>query len=42
LGVTALGDSLKDAQKKVYEAVKKISYENIYYRKDIAKRAIKN
>ncbi|MDD5774217.1 MAG: phosphoribosylamine--glycine ligase [bacterium] len=40
LGVTALGDSLKDAQKKVYEAVKKISYENIYYRKDIAGRAI--
>jgi phosphoribosylamine--glycine ligase len=40
LGVTALGDSLKDAQEKVYEAVKKISYKNIYYRKDIAGRAI--
>lgn len=40
LGVTALGDTLKDAQKKVYEAVKKISYENIYYRKDIAGKAI--
>ncbi|MEW6087999.1 MAG: phosphoribosylamine--glycine ligase [bacterium] len=40
LGITALGDSLKDAQKKAYEAVKKIKFENMYYRKDIAGKAI--
>lgn len=40
LGVTALGDTIADAQKLAYQAVEKISWENCYYRKDIANKAI--
>lgn len=40
LGITALGNSLKDAQKKVYDVVKKISFERMYYRTDIGWRAL--
>ncbi len=40
LGVTALGDTLKEALEKSYEAVKKIEFENAHYRKDIGKRAL--
>lgn len=40
LGVTALGDSLADALKKSYEAVKNIHFDNAHYRKDIGKRAL--
>ncbi len=38
LGVTGLGDSLKDAHRKAYEAVKLIDWENVHYRTDIGKR----
>ncbi len=41
LGVTALGNSIKAAQANVYEAVKKIRFEGMHYRKDIADKAIK-
>lgn len=41
LSVTALGDSIEDAQKSAYEAVKKIEFEGVYYRKDIGYRAMK-
>lgn len=41
LGVTALGNSIKAAQDNVYEAVKKIRFEGMQYRKDIADKAIK-
>ena len=43
LGVTAVIDknNLKLCKSKVYEALKKISYENIYYRTDIADKGIK-
>lgn len=41
LGVTALGKTIADAQKKAYQAVEKISFEKAYYRKDIADKAIK-
>lgn len=35
LGVTALGDSLTQAKKKVYDNIDKISFEGMHYRKDI-------
>ena len=41
LGVTAMGDELPDAVDRAYEAVSKISFENMHYRKDIAARALK-
>lgn len=37
LGVTATGDTLADALKKAYEAVGKINFEGMHYRKDIGK-----
>jgi phosphoribosylamine--glycine ligase len=40
LGVTGLGNTIKDAIKKAYEAVSKISFEGMYYRKDIGKKAL--
>ena len=40
LGVTATADSLPEAVKKAYDAVKKVNFENMYYRKDIGKRAL--
>lgn len=41
LGVTAFGDTLEEAINKSYESVNKICYENIFYRKDIGKKALK-
>jgi len=40
LGITALGKGIDRAAKKAYEAASKISFDGIYYRKDIAKRAL--
>ncbi len=40
LGITALGENLKDAIAKVYPAVESISFEGMYYRRDIAHRAL--
>jgi len=40
LGVTALGETIADAQRRAYEAVEKIHWEGCYYRKDIATKAI--
>ena len=37
LGVTAKGKDLKDARANAYEAIKKIEFENKYYRNDIGK-----
>lgn len=37
LTVSALGDDIKTAREKVYQEIEKISYKNIYYRKDIGK-----
>ncbi len=44
LGITSLGESLQDAIKKTYQTISMISFENIYYRKDIGNDllAIKN
>lgn len=40
LGVTALGADIKTAVKRAYEAVSKIQFEGVHYRKDIAARAL--
>ena len=40
LGVTALGDSLADAQRRAYEAVGRIHFAGAFYRHDIAAKAL--
>lgn len=41
LGVTAVDSSIKDARERAYNAVEKISFDKVFYRKDIAWRALK-
>ncbi len=41
LNVVACGRDIKEAQKKVYEALSKISFDGVHYRRDIADKAIK-
>ena len=41
LGVTATADSLEQAIDKAYAVVRTVSFDNIYYRHDIGKRALK-
>jgi phosphoribosylamine--glycine ligase len=40
LGVTALGDNIRQAITNVYSAVDFIAYDGMYYRKDIASKAV--
>jgi len=40
LGVTALGESYKVARERAYQAAAIVSFENKYYRNDIAQRAV--
>ncbi|MCX5807460.1 MAG: phosphoribosylamine--glycine ligase [Proteobacteria bacterium] len=40
LGVTAIGNTYKDAIRKVYDAVSCINFEGMQYRKDIGKKAL--
>lgn len=40
LGVSATGNTLKDALQKAYKAIEKISFEGMYYRKDIGQAAL--
>jgi len=40
LGVTALGGGIQEAIQRAYEAVAKISWEGVYYRKDIGRKAM--
>ena len=40
LGVTGLGDDIRDAVERTYRAVDKITYEGAYYRRDIGKKAL--
>lgn len=40
LGVTALGETLKSAQARAYEAVRSIQFDGMMYRTDIAHRAL--
>ena len=41
LGVTGLGNTIKDAVEITYQAVEKIHFKGMHYRRDIAARAIK-
>ena len=41
LGVTAIGDTLGDAIRLAYEAAEKISWEGVYFRKDIGQKALR-
>src|SRR5262250_665511 len=41
LGVTARGDTIESAVKEAYDAVSKISWNGMHYRKDIARRALR-
>ncbi len=41
LGVTALGDDIREAKERAYRAVEKIHFEGMHYRKDIAERALR-
>jgi len=40
LGVTALGANLEAAVQRAYEAVSKVSFEGMHYRKDIGRKAL--
>ena len=42
LGVTALGNTIQDAVLEVYQAAGQIEWDGVHYRKDIARRALKN
>jgi phosphoribosylamine--glycine ligase len=41
LGVTALGDTLADARRRAYEAVGRIEFTGMHYRRDIAEKALR-
>jgi phosphoribosylamine---glycine ligase len=41
LGVTGLGNTIKDAINTAYQAVGKIKFEGMHYRKDIGEKALK-
>ena len=41
LGVTALGDTLADAKRRAYEAVDCIDFPGMFFRRDIADKALK-
>lgn len=40
LGVTGFGEGIKEAIKKTYEAVEKIKFEKMHYRRDIGQKAL--
>jgi phosphoribosylamine--glycine ligase len=42
LAITALGDSVKEAQSKVYEVINTVKFNGAQYRKDIGFRALNN
>jgi phosphoribosylamine--glycine ligase len=41
LAVTALGDTIAHAQKRAYDAIAKIQFEGMHYRRDIGHQAVK-
>ncbi len=41
LGVTAMGQTIADAKTRAYQAVDKIKFDRVYFRRDIADKAIK-
>lgn len=42
LGITSLGSDIEDAIKRSYSAAGKITFDGIYYRKDIGRKALKS
>ena len=42
LNVTSLGNTIKDAQDKAYQEISKIKFQNMYYRKDIGWKALRD
>jgi phosphoribosylamine--glycine ligase len=40
LGITAVGDSLKESLTKAYDAAKNISFDRMFYRKDIGSKSL--
>ena len=40
LGVTGIGNTIKTAIDTTYQAVEKINFEGMHYRKDIGRKAI--
>ncbi len=40
LGVTATGEDMEEARERVYEAIGKISFPDMHYRRDIAEKAL--
>lgn len=42
LGVTAIGEDIREAKDRAYEAVEKINFADVHYRHDIAWRALKD
>ena len=40
MNLVALGNSIKDAKDKAYSAIKNIQFDKMYYRKDIANKAV--
>ena len=42
LNVVSLGDTLEKAQARAYQAIEKINFEKMYFRRDIGWRALKN
>ena len=41
LGVSALGETIQEAIDNAYKAVAKITWDDVFYRKDIAQKAIR-
>jgi phosphoribosylamine---glycine ligase len=41
LGVTALGDTVAEAQQRAYQAMKLVQFEGMHYRRDIGEQAIR-
>ena len=41
LSVTALGNTIAEAQRRAYQAIGKIAFEGMHYRRDIGHRAVK-
>jgi phosphoribosylamine--glycine ligase len=41
LGVTAIADTIADAQKLAYQAMELVHFDGMHYRRDIARQAIK-
>ncbi len=40
LSVTALGDTIADAKRRAYQAMEKIQFEGMHYRKDIGRQGV--